>query len=282
MAKKRTSKGRKQRMRTRFLDSLNNREVSEYLERSDIIFLPVGTVEMHGEMPLGAEHVLPLGFALKLAERVDALVLPHLAYFYPGGTAIGRGSVSVSPSVGAAYLKEVCGALLRQGFRRQLLLTAHGPACVTLMPTVRELFDETKCPICYLDLCHYFNRADEKGPGKVSFNKMIWGAYSLLGRLDEIAPRPLGHKRAAYPKALAKLQQGRAYVGFQFSHVEHHGWWPEKQMTAREREARAAEGIRMIERVIEVMKPEEIVANLSAHDRFVQRVVLPKYGKQLL
>ena len=77
-------------MRTRFLDSLTNAEVTAYLERNDLIFLPVGTVEMHGEMPLGCEHVLPLAFAQRMAEETDGLVLPHLVYFYPGATAMER------------------------------------------------------------------------------------------------------------------------------------------------------------------------------------------------
>jgi creatinine amidohydrolase len=243
MAKKRGSKAGASRIRTRFYDSLSDREVAAYLKRNDLIFIPVGTVEMHGEMPLGCEHVLPMAFAVKLAEQLDGLVLPNLAYFYCGGTAIGKGTVFVSPSTGVAYLKEICRSLMRAGFRRQVLLTAHGPACVTLMPTVRELFDETKCPICYLDLCTYMNLADEKGPGKVDFNKLIWGAYETLGRLDEVSVKPLGHKRAEYPPALAKIQQGRAYVGFQFSDETQHGWWPEKRLSAAARKARAAEGI---------------------------------------
>jgi creatinine amidohydrolase len=115
-------------MRTRFFDALTNREIEEYLGRSDIIFLPLGTAEMHGEMPVGCEHVLPIAFCLKMAAEVDGLVLPGLHYFYPGATAIGKGSIQVSPSVGAAYLKAICHSLLRQGFRRQVLVSAHGPA----------------------------------------------------------------------------------------------------------------------------------------------------------
>jgi len=274
-------RGVKRTMRTRMLDALNNREVSEYLKRNDVIFLPVGTVEMHGEMPLGCEHVLPLAFAVKLADRVDGLVLPNLAYFYPGATAISRGTVSVSPSAGAAYLKEICASLLSQGFRRQVLLTAHGPACVTLQLLVREFFDETKCPICWLDLCRYFDLADEQGPEKVDFNVMIWGAYHLLGRLDEIDVKPLGRKRAPYPKPTAALQKTRAYVGFLYDDETQHGWWPEKRMTDAERLARAEEGVRQIDRVIDVMNPESLLKDLRDHDVFTRTKVLPKHGERL-
>jgi creatinine amidohydrolase len=76
-------------MRSRYLTTLNNFEISDYLKRSDVLFIPVGTVEMHGVMPVESEYVLPLAFALTMARKVDGLILPHMAYFYPGGTAIG-------------------------------------------------------------------------------------------------------------------------------------------------------------------------------------------------
>src|SRR5262249_54110611 len=123
-------------LRTRVYDSMTNAEVTRYLEQNDVVFLPVGTAEMHGSMPLGCEYVLPLAIAMRMAELADGLVLPGLVYFYPGATAVGRGTIQVSPSVGAAYLKEICRSLLRQGFRRQVLLSYHGPAEVTLVPVV--------------------------------------------------------------------------------------------------------------------------------------------------
>ena len=62
----RTGPGREWAVRTRYFDSLRNREIEEYLTRSDIIFLPVGTMEMHGEMPVGCEHVRPIAFCQRV------------------------------------------------------------------------------------------------------------------------------------------------------------------------------------------------------------------------
>ena len=44
----------------------------------------------------------PLAFAQKMAEETDGLVLPYLAYFFPGGTVGGKGTVYVTPSDGLA------------------------------------------------------------------------------------------------------------------------------------------------------------------------------------
>ena len=50
-------------MRTRSLPSLTNTEVEAYLSRNDIIFIPVGNVEVHGGLPEDCEYVGPIAFA---------------------------------------------------------------------------------------------------------------------------------------------------------------------------------------------------------------------------
>jgi creatinine amidohydrolase len=257
-------------MRTRFFDALTNREVEEYLQRSDIIVVPVGTAEMHGEMPVGCEHVLPLAFAVKTAEEVDGLVLPGLHYFYPGATAIGRGTIQVSPSIGAAYLKAICASLLRQGFRRQLLLSAHGPAYVTIAPVVREFFDQTKCPIVYIDMEGPLSQY----PAWDDFNKLLWGAYLLLGRLDEIPMDQQSGGERTYPQTYLRhpLQFGSYY-----RQASDHGWWPRHALTQEERRARAEEGAAMIDAVVAQLEPRAIVEGMRRVDEYVQHEVLPQY-----
>lgn len=78
-------------MRSRNLCALTNWEVEQYLKRNDVIFIPVGTAELHGPLPLDCEYVSVEALAYKLAEQCDGLVLPHMVYFHPGATDIGRG-----------------------------------------------------------------------------------------------------------------------------------------------------------------------------------------------
>ena len=107
-------------MRTRILPKMLNSEVEEYLQRNDIIIVPVGTVEMHGGFPLDSETVISEAYALRMAEACDGLVLTGLPYFYAGATASGRGTVQVSVRQGIDYLSAVAHSLLRQGFKRQV------------------------------------------------------------------------------------------------------------------------------------------------------------------
>ena len=95
------------KMRTRILGRMLNSEVQQYLERNDIIIVPVGTTEMHGGMPLDCETVVSEAIGLKMAEACDALLLTGLPYFY----AFGRGSTTWAQSR-AAY----CGRALSGRF----------------------------------------------------------------------------------------------------------------------------------------------------------------------
>ena len=85
-------------MRTRILPRMLNDEAETYLTRNDVIIVPVGTVELHGGLPLDSETVISEAFALRMAEAADGLVLTGLPYFYAGATASD-----------AARLRSACG-----------------------------------------------------------------------------------------------------------------------------------------------------------------------------
>jgi creatinine amidohydrolase len=58
---------------------LTPQEFRERLEAAPIAYLPLGTLEWHGEhLPLGADGIQSQGFFCRLAERVGGIVLPML------------------------------------------------------------------------------------------------------------------------------------------------------------------------------------------------------------
>src|SRR5690606_16523684 len=117
------------------------------------------------------------------------------AYFYPGGTTTSPATVYVSTSESLPYLKAITRSLIRQGFRRIVFLTAHGPSGNTMLPLVREIFDEYHVPALWMDV----NMVRAVTPGEArpgfgdgppnAFRLMTYGAYQLAGRLDDM---PIG------------------------------------------------------------------------------------------
>ncbi len=95
-------------MKTHILNKMRNVEVEEYLDRGrDVIFIPVGTVELHGDLPLDCETIYVEAIAEKMAEATDSLSLTGLPFFYPGATRTGRGTVYLSIAEGASYLRQL-------------------------------------------------------------------------------------------------------------------------------------------------------------------------------
>ena len=217
-------------MRTRILPHMLNSEVEAYLARRDIIIVPVGTVELHGGFPLDAETVITEAFALRMAEACDGLLLTGLPYFYAGATASGRGTVQVSIAEGMAYLKAIAHSLLRQGFKRQIYLSFHGPAHMTISPMVRDFFDETGVPILFLDMMRSLeSHADELfdlHTGLDDFHAITLGAYKLFHRLEDV-PLTTAYEHGKAPSCapydeLFNLAYQSAAIGYYFADPDDH------------------------------------------------------------
>ncbi len=183
-------------MRTRNLNKMTNAEVESYLERNDVIFIPVGTVETHGLFPVDIETTMPEGICSVLAEKGDGLFLTGLPYFFCGATTEARASVQMSICAGLDYLMELAHSLLRQGFRRQVYIGGHGPAFLTLATLCNDFFHETGVPIAQMDHVGMpkLNLAPNSRPDMSAIGKMlhtrILGSYRVLGKLDEILIDP--------------------------------------------------------------------------------------------
>lgn len=270
-------------MRSRLLSTLNNKEVEEYLDRNDIIIVPVGTVEMHGGLPLDCETVVSEGIAVKMAETVDGLVLPHLPYFYAGATATGRGTTQVSVRQGIDYLGAIARSLLRQGFKRQIYISMHGPAHMTCSPMVRDFFDETGVPILYMDMTQHMMgsaqnlmaAAESKREGTAGFmqmfDSMILGGYDIMGRLEDVPlVTEFYHEE---PQSVAPFQMlfNQAYqsgsMGYCFGKETDH-MSTTKIPTPEVRQQLADDGKKMIDALVADMDLPAVVQKLAEMREF--------------
>lgn len=281
-------------MRTRFLSKLTNGEVESYLEKNDLIFVPVGVTETHGALPLDSETVLAEAFALKMAEATDGLVLHNLPYFFAGATPTGRGTVQMSTRDGAAYLDRIAQSLLNQGFRRQVYVTLHGPAYLTVGPMIRDFFDRTKAPVLYMDMMKATETIpDLSGNLYEKFNEMSIGAYAVLNRLEDVPLNVPESNSVSYDmekvikanadhpaSALGKLAFQSGAIGYYFHEASDHLYTPLLK-TEEEREAYAKAGVEVINEIVQKLDMPGIVQSLREVDEYTQKVSLPKYGDWL-
>lgn len=253
-------------MRTRILGKMLNSEVQDYLNRNDIIIVPIGTTEMHGGFPLDCETVISEAYALKMAEACDGLVLTGLPYFYAGATASGRGTVQVSVRQGIDYLGAIARSLLRLGFKRQVYISFHGPAHMTICPMIRDFYDETGVPILYMDsMMNVGKNQDLLKNFMDDFHCITVGAYQIMNRLDDI-PLVTGYAHSE-PQSCApfndlfSLGYQSAAVGYCFGENKDHMSTPDiPDIETRDRMAKT--GAELISRMVERMDMPHVVEQL--------------------
>lgn len=279
------------KLHTRDLTRLSQIQTADYLKRSDIVFIPVGAVETNGIMPSDRDYVSPLAYAMTMAEQTDSLYMPGLVWSYPGTTVIAESTIYLSPGMGTAYLKVLAKSLLRQGFRRQVYISAsQGPAPLTVGTLVREFFEETQVPILYIEMDRHLPRLNLAPADR---DKLIYGAHLIADRLDDL---PLkgdygeAESKASAPvpeneglAALGKLGfSGSLTLGSFIPDVMAHGGSNfVLSASAAEREDWGRQGKAQLEAIVKKMRIPEAMAALRKHDEFTRTVILPKYGKML-
>lgn len=105
---------------------LNWMQLEEYLQRDDRIVLPIASTEQHAFLSLGTDNILAERVSLEAAEPLGVPVLPVLPYGLTPAFAAYPGSPSLRFETLIAVLRDVLDSLRAQGFRRFLIVNAHG------------------------------------------------------------------------------------------------------------------------------------------------------------
>ncbi len=277
-------------LQTRDLTRLSQVQVAAQLKKSDVIFVPVGAVETNGIQPSGRDYVTPLAYSIAMAEDTGGLFMQGLMWSFPGTTAVASATVNNSPQEGTRFLKNLAYSLLRQGFRRQVYVTAsHGPAALTVGTLAREFFEETRVPILYINMDTYLPRLQLKEEER---NRSLYGSHWITGRIVDLALKGEYGEAELHPTAPPPENKGLATLGkLGFSGSLALGSWINDTMahggggttqlpgTAAEREQWGREGQRQIEAIVKRMNLNEAMEALREHDRYTQEVVVPRLGK---
>lgn len=110
-----------------YLPHMTRPEVEELLTRTDMVIIPVGALEQHGtHLPIGTDHLNGVERAKRISYRTDVLVAPILL---PGQSPYHMGfagTVTLPSTLIQEVYVEAAKSLIRHGFKRFLILNAHG------------------------------------------------------------------------------------------------------------------------------------------------------------
>src|SRR5205085_8456576 len=105
---------------------LNWMQLEARLETDDRIVLPLGSVEQHAYLSLGVDLILSQRVAEEAAEPLGVPVLPALPYGITPYFGAFPGSPTVRVETYQALLRDLVTSLADQGFKRILIVNAHG------------------------------------------------------------------------------------------------------------------------------------------------------------
>ncbi len=119
-------------------------EVEEYLKENDVVIFPVGSQEQHGKhLAEDNDAFTATEIARRVGERTGVLVAPTL----PFGNAVHHmnfpGTMTLTFDTLVAVYKELCECLIHHGFRKIVVMNAHGGNTNAIAQALREIKEDT-------------------------------------------------------------------------------------------------------------------------------------------
>jgi creatinine amidohydrolase len=104
-----------------------------------IAVMTIGAIEQHSDfMPVGTDFLMGDHFSRRIAEKLDAYLLPTLPFSNSQEHQDFAGTVWLRPDTLAQVVRDLCTSLRHHGIRKVLILDHHGGNWV-LKPTVRDI-----------------------------------------------------------------------------------------------------------------------------------------------
>ncbi len=129
-------------MKGKFLDL--SRTPGGRISKFDLILLPVGAIERHGNhLPLGTDTIIANEIAKRVGEALaeEGFVvglLPPIWYGYTWSLRFHDGTASVDPHILSKYVEEVLVSLSNPRFSKFLIINGHGGNKEPLEVAVKE------------------------------------------------------------------------------------------------------------------------------------------------
>jgi len=119
-------------------------EVEEALKRTDVIIIPVGSIEQHGKhLPLGTDIYDTIEISKLIAQKTDVLVAPAVLAGLSSHHMGFPGTITLTPETFEAVVHETALSLIKHGFRKILIYNGHGGNEVSVANIIQKINQTT-------------------------------------------------------------------------------------------------------------------------------------------
>ena len=110
-----------------YLPHMTSPEVAAFLEKSDLVIIPVASQEQHGNhLPIGTDFINGVERCKLIAQERDVLVAPVLMIGQSPYHMGFPGTITLSADLIIDVHLEAVESLIHHGFRRFIIMNAHG------------------------------------------------------------------------------------------------------------------------------------------------------------
>lgn len=110
-----------------YLPHMTSPEVAAFLEQSDMVIIPVASQEQHGNhLPIGTDFINGVERCKLIAQERDILVAPVLMVGQSPYHMGFAGTMTLSADLIIRVHLEAVESLIRHGFKRFIIMNAHG------------------------------------------------------------------------------------------------------------------------------------------------------------
>ena len=152
-----------------YLPHMTSPEVEALLEKTDMVIIPVGSLEQHGgHLPIGTDFINGVERCKLIAQERDILVAPILMAGQSPYHMGFAGSIALKAETIIQVHLEAVESLIRHGFKRFIIMNAHGGnrAITTLL--VDQINQTTAgVAVAFEDSVRPFKEPSAEPPGTV-------------------------------------------------------------------------------------------------------------------
>jgi len=112
-----------------YLVNYTSSDFQKNLQKSDLIIIPIGSVEAHGQhLPLGSDIFSPQLFCEMIEKKIGEMVwiAPAIPYGQSYDLSIYPGTINVPSQILSEYIFAVGKSLFENGLRKLIFLNGHG------------------------------------------------------------------------------------------------------------------------------------------------------------
>jgi len=123
-------------------------QLKELIEKNALIIFPIGQTEEHGmHLPVKTDALIAEEVAKRIGERLEdkipLLVMPTVWSGYSmKSVAEWPGTIRLKPETFMNMIFDICASIIEMGFKKIILISAHGNHTGMLRTVVRRVADE--------------------------------------------------------------------------------------------------------------------------------------------